>query len=65
METNKIIEVVEQETSLLEHIMYQYDFLFDNSKYQLANGKFSCPGEDFKKEVTAVINSLKETIGIG
>ena len=62
MENSKIIEVVEQETAWLEHLVHKYSFVFDNAKYKLGNGEFNCPGEDFKKELTAVMNRLNKAI---
>lgn len=63
MQTNKIAEVVERETALLEHIMNEYSFLFE-MKNKLGNGEIQYPGEDFKNKVIAVMNRLNTAIGV-
>lgn len=63
MEANKIAEVVERETALLEHIMNEYSFLFE-MKNKLGNGEIQYPGEDFKNKVIAVMNRLNTAIGV-
>jgi hypothetical protein len=57
----KIIKVVDQESALLEHIIYRYSFLFE-TKYKLANGEFNHVGKDLKKELNSIINRLTEAI---